>query len=185
MIGQIVILSGPSGVGKDTVIDAWCASNPRVQRVVAATTRDAREGELDGHDYHFISAEEFEWGIASGKFLEYKKVHSRLYGTPLESVDMLLREGKIAVLKIDVQGAAAVLDKMPHVCSIFILPPSNEELERRIRGRGTETEERIIERMDNARKELRMSAIYRHRVVNDDIDRAVAEIDEIVKEHHG
>lgn len=185
MGGKIVILSGPSGVGKDTVINAWSERNPLVERVVAATTRDPREGEVDGVDYHFLSVQEFEARADKDWFLEFKKVHSNYYGTPRSSVETIVAQGRIAILKIDVQGAEAIIKQNPNVCSIFLLPPSDEELERRIRSRGQDDSEVIEERLANARGEIAKSSIYQHRVVNDDLDRCVAEIEEIVKNADG
>ncbi len=185
MTGRIVIVSGPSGVGKDTVIDAWQILNPSVRRVVAATTRAPRDGEVDGDDYFFLSHKNFEKLIDADAFVEYKQVHSNLYGTPKSSIEGLLADGLTALLKIDVQGAEVVIDKIPSVCSIFLMPPSMEELERRIRGRGTESESKIQERLENARMEIDMSRIYGHRVVNGDLGSCVQEIDAIVEAHYG
>lgn len=173
MRGRLVILSGPSGVGKDTVIDAWRARDPRVQRVVAYTTRTPRTGEVDGVDYRFVSREEFDRLAASGAFLEHKEVHGNGYATPAAEVERLLAEGKIAVLKIDVQGAAEVRRLRTDALSIFILPPSEEELEKRIRARATEGAEAIRRRMENARAEMAEALSYDVRVVNDDVARCV------------
>ena len=178
---QTVILSGPSGVGKDTVLDAWTLRNPRIERVVASTTRAPREGELDGVDYTFLSEGAFLGRVDEGLFLEYKKVHSSYYGTPRSSVDAILDKGKIAILKIDVQGALSVMENMPEVISIFLLPPSFEELERRIRSRATENEEKILERLANARLEIEQSVHYQHRVVNSIIEDTVDELESILE----
>lgn len=180
MSGHLVILSGPSGVGKDTVLDAWKAKDPRVVRVVAYTTRAPREGEVDGVDYHFVDEATFAARAERGAFLEWMRVHDFGYATPLDEMEQLLALGKIAVLKIDVQGALRVMGLRPDVLSIFILPPSWDALEARIRGRGTETEERIVRRLENARAELEVAPRYQHRVVNDEVERAVAEIQGIV-----
>lgn len=182
MNGQLVILSGPSGVGKDTVLDAWRVEDPRVERVVAYTTRQPRPGEVDGVDYHFVDEAAFSARAERGAFLEWMRVHDFGYATPLEDMEELLRAGRIAVLKIDVQGALRVMELRPDVLSIFLLPPSWEALEARIRGRGTESEERILRRLEGARNELEVAPRYRHRVVNDDVARAVAEIRAIVAE---
>jgi len=181
MSGKIVILSGPSGVGKDSVLERWKSADPKVVRVVAYCTRAPRAGEQDGVDYHFCSREEFMRMANAGDFLEYKEVHGNLYATPLKDMEALLAEGKIAVLKIDVQGALTVMEKRPDVLSIFLLPPSLDELERRIRSRGTDDEATIQKRLKNAHDELAVADRYQYRVVNDDIDRAVAEIMEIVR----
>lgn len=179
---MLVILSGPSGVGKDTVLQAWSAANPRVVRVVAYTTRPIRPGEIDGVDYHFVSPQEFQARVDRGAFLEYKEVHGNMYATPLEDMERLLDEGKIAVLKIDVQGALTAMEHRPDAVSIFLLPPSTEELEARIRGRATDDETTIRKRLANAREELALADRYQHRVVNRDIVEAVAELQGLVRQ---
>ena len=116
--GRLVILSGPSGVGKDTVINAWHARDPRVERVVAYTTRPARPGETDGLDYHFVSVDTFMELAADGAFLEYKEVHGNHYATPLRDMEAMLSAGKIAILKIDVQGALTAMELRPDAMSV-------------------------------------------------------------------
>ena len=179
MTGRLVILSGPSGVGKDTVIDAWKKSNPRVQRVVAYTTREPRPGEVDGIDYHFVTRQRFDDLVADNAFLEHKIVHGNCYATPLADMDAMLIAGKIAVLKIDVQGAMEAMKLRPDALSIFILPPNFEDLEKRIRGRATDSEEVIERRLQDAKYELSFADKYAARVVNDDIDRVVRELNDL------
>ncbi|MFQ3587456.1 MAG: guanylate kinase [Fimbriimonadaceae bacterium] len=181
MSGKLVILSGPSGVGKDTVLQRWTEINPDVVKVVSCTTRAPRPGEVDGVDYHFLNAEAFHAKARSGQFLEYKMVHQNWYATPLDHMEALLANGKIAVLKIDVQGALTALRLRSDALSIFLLPPSWEELERRIRGRASDSPEEIEVRLQNARDEIATAAEYAYRVVNDDLERAVSEIDAIVR----
>lgn len=176
MSGRLVILSGPSGVGKDTVIDAWKASDPRVRRVVAYTTRAPRTGETDGIDYHFVPVERFRELADAGAFLEFKEVHGNFYATPLHDMEAMLTDGAIAVLKIDVQGALSAMELRPDAMTIFILPPSDEELERRIRGRGTDDEATIEKRLHNARLEIELSDRYQHRIVNDSVEAVVEAI---------
>lgn len=180
MTGRIVILSGPSGVGKDTVIARWKDVDPRVVRVVAYTTREPREGEAEGVDYHFVSVERFQKLAADGAFLEWKRVHDNFYATPLDDLNALLDQGKVAILKIDVQGGVEAMRKRPDAVSIFLLPPSWEELERRIRSRATDDDATIRKRLKNARQEIKSADAYQHRVVNDDLNRAVEEIRRIV-----
>ena len=180
MNGRIVILSGPSGAGKDTVIDAWRLADPRVTRVVAYTTRDPRPGEVDGVDYHFVSVKVFQDMAKDGAFLEWKEVHGNYYATPLRDMEALLAEGKVAVLKIDVQGASAVMSLRPDAISVFLMPPDMDELERRIRGRGTESEEAIAKRLSNARAEMSRSDLYQHRIVNLTVASAVRALQELV-----
>lgn len=180
MRGRIVILSGPSGAGKDTVIDAWRERNPLVKRVVAYTTRTPRAGETDGEDYHFVSKDGFFQMANAGKFLEWKEVHGNFYATPLDDLNEMVNAGLIAVLKIDVQGAMAAMKKLPDADSIFLMPPSLEELEKRLRERGTDSGEQIAVRLENARNEMAHSVHYKHVVVNDDLERAVTEVNAIV-----
>lgn len=181
MRGKLVILSGPSGVGKDTILAAWKEANPRVVKVVAYTTRAMRPGEVDGVDYHFVDRERFLAMAEAGDFLEYKEVHGNLYATPLKDMEQLLDDGKIAVLKIDVQGAVTAMDLRPDALSIFLLAPSMEELEKRIRGRATDDEATIQKRLANARREVELAHRYHHRVINRSVAEAVAEIEAIVE----
>ena len=179
MRSRLVILSGPSGVGKDTVLEAWKASNPRVQRVVAYTTRQPRNGEVNGVDYHFVTRQRFDELVEEGAFLEHKLVHGNWYATPLSDMEALLIAGQIAVLKIDVQGAMEAMKLRPDALSIFLLPPTVEDLEKRIRGRGTDSEEVIERRLEDARYELALADKYTAHVVNDDIERVVRELNDL------
>jgi guanylate kinase len=178
--GRLVILSGPSGVGKDTVLLEWQKVNPLIVRVVAATTRAPRSGEVDGVDYHFLAAEEFLSMAAQGGFLEHKQYGSCWYGTPVDQVRSLTSAGKVALLKIEVQGAAEVRLLIPSILSIFLLPPSFEELEARIRRRATETEEQIQKRLARAKQEIEEAPAYTHQVVNGDLKRCVEELEGIL-----
>lgn len=179
---SLVILSGPSGVGKDTVLQAWTLVNPRIRKVVAYTTRAPRTGEVDGIDYNFVTREEFLAKAECGDFLEWKEVHGNLYATPLKDMESILAAGDIALLKIDVQGALDVIKLRNDAVAIFLLPPSWDELERRIRNRKQDTPEQIEKRLANARGELELADRYHVRVVNDDVNRAVAELEAIVGE---
>lgn len=180
--GRLVIVSGPSGVGKDTVLDAWAAQNPRVRRVVAHTTRDPRPGEVDGVDYHFVSRQAFEANALAGAYLEAKLVHGNGYATPLADAERMQADGQIAILKIDVQGAAEVRAKRPEVRTIFLAPPSWEELERRIRGRGTEDEASVRRRLQAAQEEMEQARFYHHVIVNESVAATVAELERLVLE---
>lgn len=179
MSGRLLILSGPSGVGKDTVIDAWHAADPRVARVISYTTRPPREKEVDGIDYHFVSRERFEALALDGAFLEHKEVYGNYYATPLHDLEAMLAEGKIAVLKIDVQGALTVMDLRPEATTIFLYPPDLEELERRIRARGTDDPVAIERRLATAREEIALAIRYQHQIVNDSVESVVAQLLEI------
>ena len=183
MKGHLIIFSGPSGVGKDTLLEAWAARNPRVKKVTAYTTRAPRDGEVNGRDYHFVDRATFDQMAHDGAFLEFKEVYGNGYATPNQGVVDLLAEGALAILKIDVQGALDAMGKRPDALSIFILPPSTEELERRIRDRATDSDEQIKKRLDNALHEIEIGDRYRYRVVNDQIESAIAELEAIVGQH--
>lgn len=178
--GRLVILSGPSGVGKDTVLLEWQKVNPQIVRVVAATTRSPRVGEVDGVDYRFMGEEEFLKLADQGGLLEHKQYGSCWYGTPVDQVRRLASEGRVALLKIEVQGAAEVRRLIPSILSIFLMPPSFEELEARIRRRATETEDQIQRRLARARQEIEEAPAYTHRVINDDLQRCVEELEGIL-----
>jgi guanylate kinase len=168
-------------VGKDTVINAWKAADPNVERVVTYTTRKPREGETDGVDYHFVDEKTFLTMARKGAFLEHKEVHGNRYGTPVQGLTAIVTAGKVAVLKIDVQGALAVMPKLKGELSIFLAPPSLSELERRLRLRKTETPSQIRTRIKNAKMEMAAAVHYSATVINDEVDRAVSEIRAIVK----
>jgi guanylate kinase len=178
--GKLVILSGPSGVGKDTVIDRWKKANDLVERVVAYTTRDPRPGEVADVDYHFVSREEFLGMADRGEFLEFKEVYGNFYATPLLDMERMLDEGKIAILKIDVQGALTAMNLRDDAITVFLMPPDAEELVRRIRDRATEHGDVLERRIENAKAEIALADHYRYHVVNDDVDRAVGTLEEIV-----
>ncbi len=181
MNGKLVILSGPSGVGKDTIIDAWRELNPKVERVVAYTTRSPRPGEVEGLDYRFVSVPDFQTKASNGDFLEFKEVHGNWYATPLTDMETLIQAGKIAILKIDVQGALHAMSLRKDAISIFILPPSMEELEARIRSRGLDDPEVIEKRLINAQDEVALAPKYHHRVVNLDVDLTVSMLERIIE----
>lgn len=179
MKGRIVIFSGPSGVGKDTVLEAWVAKDPRVKRVVAYTTRDPRPGEENGIDYNFVDHKTFAKMAEAGEFLEYKEVHGNFYATPLKDMERMLAEGKIAILKIDVKGALDAMKLRPDASSVFLTTPSMEELERRMRTRGTETEEALQKRLRNAELEIELSDHYQHVIPNLEVDDVVQRLLEL------
>jgi len=180
--GRLLIISGPSGVGKDTVINRWIESNPRVERVISATTRLPREGEVAGVDYHFLSVPDFEAMVGRHELLEHKFVFGKWYGTPLKQLEAGLAAGKLMILKIDVQGAIEVMPLRPDATSIFILPPSHEELERRLRDRSTDSAAQIEERLAKAAKEIELAGHYQYQVVNADVEATVREFERIVQE---
>ena len=180
---KLVIVSGPSGAGKSTVLERALEECPLPLTLsVSATTRQPRPGEIDGVNYHFISKEEFLQKKEDGEFLEWKEVFGRgdYYGTLKKTVTAGLNNGKWVVLEIDVEGATMVLESYPNAITIFIHPGSAEELERRLRDRGTETEETIQRRLEVARNEMKVGSQYKHQVVNDKVDQAVQEICDIL-----
>lgn len=186
--GKLVVVSGPAGVGKTTVLRRLfqCAPVPLVASV-SATTRPPRPGEVGGVDYHFLSPEEFAERRRRGEFLEAFEVFGLgyWYGTLLREVTTGLEAGKWVLLEIDVQGALTVVGRYPDAITIFLRPASMEELERRLRGRKTETEERIQRRLAEARKELALAHRYRHQVLSDEVERAVQEICDILTQYGG
>ena len=165
--GVLFVFSGPSGVGKGTLkAKLFEEFADRIAYSVSATTRGPREGEVDGKDYFFISRQEFERRVKNNEFLEHAEFAGNCYGTPRAYVEKLLDRGMNVVLEIDVQGALQVMKSMPECVSVFILPPSFEELEHRLRGRGTETEEKVRERLETAKRELPYAPQYDYQIVN-------------------
>ena len=165
--GVLFVFSGPSGVGKGTLkAKLFEEFADRIAYSVSATTRGPREGEVDGKDYVFISRQEFERRVKNNEFLEHAEFAGNCYGTPRAYVEKLLDSGMNVVLEIDVQGALQVMKSMPECVSVFILPPSFEELEHRLRGRGTETEEKVRERLETAKRELPYAPQYDYQIVN-------------------
>jgi guanylate kinase len=182
-VANLIVLSGPSGVGKSTVLRRLLARHAdRLRLSVSATTRPPRPGETDGVDYYFLSDAEFGLRRQAGEFLECCEVFGRghWYGTLLAEVAPRRGDQKWVVLDIDVDGAEKVRNRFPDVLTIFLRPSSEEELERRLRARGTESEDAIARRLEVARRELARAGSYKFRVVNDVVDRAVDEISEIL-----
>ena len=181
--GKLIVISGPSGVGKTTLLKRLYEKCPQVRASISATTRPPRPGEHIGVDYHFISQQEFERRRSAGEFLECFEVFGRgqWYGTLKSEVAPSLAAGQSIVLEIDVQGTLAVVEQHPEALTIFVHPGSVTELENRLRGRGTETPESIARRLEVARAELQYADRYQYRVVNDDVDRAVQEICQILR----
>ena len=179
--GVLFVFSGPSGVGKGTLkAKLFEEFAGRIAYSVSATTRGPREGEVDGKDYFFISRQEFERRVKNNEFLEHAEFAGNCYGTPRAYVEKLLDSGMNVVLEIDVQGALQVMKSMPECVSVFILPPSYEELEHRLRGRGTETEEKVRERLETAKRELPYAPQYDYQIVNGgDIEAAYQSLREV------
>lgn len=179
--GRLIIVSGPSGAGKGTVLAEVFAKNPQMKYSVSATTRAPRPGETHGVQYFFITKDEFEGKIQRGEMLEYASYCSNYYGTPADFVEEQRNQGFDIVLEIEPCGASQVKLKCPDAISIFILPPSIEELERRLTGRGTEEADVVAARIAQAKHELAGADQYDFKVVNDDVARAADEINEILK----
>ena len=179
--GVLFVFSGPSGVGKGTLkAKLFEEFAGRIAYSVSATTRGPREGEVDGKDYFFISRQEFERRVKNNEFLEHAEFAGNCYGTPRAYVEKLLDSGMNVVLEIDVQGALQVMKSMRECVSVFILPPSFEELEHRLRGRGTETEEKVRERLETAKRELPYAPQYDYQIVNGgDIEAAYQSLREV------
>jgi guanylate kinase len=173
---RLTVLSGPSGVGKDSVIELIRARSPWVWLSVSVTTRRKRDYEVDGVHYHFVDRDEFERMAADGSLLEWAEFAGNLYGTPRKPVESRLAAGISALLKIDLQGARQVRASMPDALLVFLAPPSVEELKRRLRGRGTDDEETIRRRMEHADLELAAEPEFDVTVVNDSVERAADEL---------
>ena len=182
--GLLIVVSGPSGTGKGTVCNALLRQIPSLAYSVSATTRLPRPGEKDGENYYFMSRPSFEELISQGGFLEYAEVFGNYYGTPLQKIEERRQAGQDILLEIDIQGAMKVMDKCPDGVFIFLLPPSLKELERRIRGRGTETEESIAHRLGKAKEEILTGKRYKYAVVNDEVAIAVKKIAAILTAEH-
>lgn len=174
--GTLVVVSGFSGAGKGTVLAQVLARRPELYFSVSFTTRPPREGEQDGVNYHFVTREGFQERIDRGEFLEYAEYVGNYYGTSMTVIREKLERGIDVILEIEIQGAAKVREKMPEAVSLFLVPPSFDELARRLRGRGTDTEEKILQRLATARQEAKEIANYDYIVINDTVDRAVEEI---------
>ena len=178
--GVLIVISGPSGAGKGTICKALLEKHKEISLSVSATTRNPREGEVDGVNYHFLPKEDFVRRVEENDFLEYAEVYGNYYGTPKSNVEKILDSGTDVILEIDIQGALKVKEQSNEGVFIFILPPSMEELKQRIINRGSETPESLMTRFKSAYKEINYVSKYNYAVVNDTVDKAVEKIEGIL-----
>ena len=179
--GMLLVISGPSGTGKGTLIEKLMQEDPTLVFSVSATTRAPREGEIDGVHYHFVSDEKYDQLVAEGAFVEYANVHGKRYGTLRSEVYGRLEKGENVVLDIDVQGALNVIANEKEKVSIFLLPPSMKELRRRLTDRGTETPEQVETRLHNAIWEITQKDHYEYKVINDDMNECLRVLQAIIE----
>lgn len=181
--GQLFVISGPSGVGKGTIVNKLVKILPDLEHSISATTRKPRKGEIDRKDYYFISEKEFDNKIKRGEFLEWAEVYSQKYGTQKKEVDKSLKNQKNVILDIDVRGALQIKKKIRSATLIFVAPPSLEALSQRLKLRGTDDTKAISERLKDAEEELSFINKYDYVVTNDKLDKAVREVKNIIKSH--
>jgi guanylate kinase len=179
--GILFVIAAPSGAGKTTLIRKIRDRFPDLVYSISCTTRAPRRGEIDGKHYYFLTRETFEEMIEQDKFLEWKEVHGNLYGTPIDRVQDALSQGKRMVLDIDVEGAKDVFQKIPEAVGIFVNAPNMAELEKRLRSRGTDSEEVIATRLRNARQEIASAGIFQHQIMNERLKEAVEDLAQIIR----
>jgi guanylate kinase len=179
--GILFVVSAPSGAGKHTILERVLRDDPQLEFAVSATSRTPRPGEVEGKDYYFLTREEFQRRVAAGEFVEWAEVHGNLYGKLREEIERRIRTGKDVILEVDVQGMRNLKASGLAPVTMFVVPPSLDVLEGRLRGRGTEKPEDLALRLRNAREEMAARHSFDYIVVNDDLDRAVADIEAIVR----
>lgn len=175
--GRLIVLTGPSGVGKGTLLKSLLKRHPELCLSISATTRTPRPGEVDGRDYYFVTRPQFESMIANGELLEWAEFAGNLYGTPIKSVADHIRLGHWVILEIELEGARQIRHSFPDALRIFILPPSIGELEYRIRHRGQDSEAAIARRLKRAEEEINAASEFDIQIVNDDFDKALDRIE--------
>jgi guanylate kinase len=176
-VGKLIVLTGPSGVGKGTLCRSLLRRHPEIYLSISATTRQPRPGEIEGKDYYFVSRQQFERTVEVGEFLEWAEYAGNYYGTPRQKIQDRIDRGEKVLLEIEVVGAKKIERSFPHALRIFILPPSLAELERRLRGRAKDSQEAIDLRLQRAREEIAASSEFDLQVINDDFDSALYEIE--------
>lgn len=181
-MAKLFVITGPSGVGKGTLISTLLQRTRDLELSVSATTRRARPGEVDGRDYYFLDRDEFDRRVGEGAFLEHAEYSGSSYGTLRSEVDERMRAGTSVVLEIEVQGARQVRAAMPESVQVFIAPPDPADLRRRLEGRGTDDREAIDRRLRTAEMELEAEGEFDHVIVNDELDRAASDLERIVRE---
>ncbi len=179
--GRIIVLSSPSGCGKTTVANRLLAELPNLRKSISYTTRPIRQGEINGKDYHFVSHEKFEKMVKANEFLEWEKVYDNSYGTSLSQTRNHVNQGFDVLLVIDVKGGKNIKNRIPDGILIFLDPPSVEELERRLRSRQTDSDKEIKKRLNEVQKELKYRAFYDYIVLNDNLEKAVTNIKNIIQ----
>lgn len=178
--GKLIVITGPSGVGKGTIVRSLLASYPQLSLSISATTRKPRPGEIDGRDYYFVDRAEFETMIAEDKLIEWAEYAGNYYGTPKDKLEATLKQGKWLLLEIELVGARIIKKIFPDALRIFILPPSMAELESRLRGRGKDSEEAINKRLASAEIEIAASSEFTHCIVNDRLNQTIEEVKKII-----
>ncbi|MEY3870478.1 MAG: guanylate kinase [Cyanobacteriota bacterium] len=178
--GKLIVLTGPSGVGKGTLVKELLSRYPDIYLSVSATTRSPRPGEINGQHYYFVSRAQFEEMITTGEFLEWAEFAGNCYGTPKKQVQNRINEGKLVLLEIEVEGARQIRDSFPDALRIFILPPSSAELENRLRGRGQDSEDAINRRLKRAQEEIEAAHEFDFQVINDDLEEALKKLETLL-----
>ena len=178
--GKLIVITGPSGVGKGTIVRLLRDRHPELELSISATTRQPRPGEIDGRDYYFVDRQKFKTMIEQEEFLEWAEYSNNYYGTPKDKIEAQISLGRSILLEIELVGARAIKQIFPSALRLFILPPSIAELERRLRSRGKDSEEAIVRRLARAKEELSASNEFVHRIVNDNLEATIAVIEKVI-----
>ncbi|TAE53256.1 MAG: guanylate kinase [Nostocales cyanobacterium] len=179
-LGKLIVLTGPSGVGKGTLLQKLLERHPELYYSVSATTRSPRPGEVDGINYYFVARNQFEKLVAQGEFLEWAEFAGNYYGTPRTAVLDKIKSGKLVILEIELEGARQIRRSYPGALSVFILPPTFSELENRIRGRGQDSDEAIARRLHRAQEEIQAAGEFDIQIVNDDFETALHQVEAVL-----